>query len=148
MISTFFKFWKHGATRKKGSGKTPRRSTSICFCDLTVSRKKRVAILKADEWLMVSSSPLWWQEARSLGRQAWVQLPPLSLTSCVTWSKLHMLSALPFPPLWNGFYKDKWQSECENQRSAVQPCRKPMPCLLIAWLVTFVVTLSSLIGNF
>ena len=49
MISTFFKFWKHGATRKKGSGNTPRRSTSICFCDLTVSRKKRVAILKADE---------------------------------------------------------------------------------------------------
>lgn len=25
--------------------------------------------------------------------------PTLSLTSCVTWSKLHMLSALPFPPL-------------------------------------------------
>lgn len=26
---------------------TPRRSTSICFCDLTASRKKRVAILKS-----------------------------------------------------------------------------------------------------
>lgn len=128
---------------------TPRRSTSICFCDLTVSRKTRVAILKADEWLMVSSSssPLWWQEARSLGSQAWVQLPSLSLTSCVTWNRLHMPSVFPFPPLWNGFYKDKWHSECKNQCSAVQPCRKPTTCLLSTWLLTFVVVVSRLIGN-